>query len=219
MIPALARAGSLSPSTRAPRRSRRPGGARRPRRVLPSWPSRTCATKGSPSHRRRHLCGLHRRDRSSAPRLPGLPRLEVPVRLAGLGAGRSLIGGRWELADRVREGAVTDFIDLPLCRPSTSRTWRSRRSPAAAARRGAIEELTWRADRPLDDDLAVIEKPAGVVVTRRLPTRRDAGRPAGGHRGRRGGERPGIVHRLDKDTSGRCWWLGMRSRTRSWRGW
>jgi 23S rRNA pseudouridine1911/1915/1917 synthase len=55
----------------------------------------------------------------------------------------------------------------------------------------------------LDDDLAVIEKPAGLVV-----------HPAGSHKGETlvellegiagGGEgaRPGVVHRLDKDTSG-----------------
>lgn len=55
-----------------------------------------------------------------------------------------------------------------------------------------------------DDDLLIVEKPAGIVV-----------HPAGGHRagtlaqalaarGAAGGEpwRPGIVHRLDKDTSG-----------------
>ena len=54
-----------------------------------------------------------------------------------------------------------------------------------------------------DDDLAVIEKPPGLVV-----------HPAPSHKGETlvdllegiagggEGERPGIVHRLDKDTSG-----------------
>jgi 23S rRNA pseudouridine1911/1915/1917 synthase len=55
----------------------------------------------------------------------------------------------------------------------------------------------------LDEDLAVIEKPAGVVV-HEAPSHRGetlvdllAGVAAGGE-----GGRPGIVHRLDKDTSG-----------------
>jgi 23S rRNA pseudouridine1911/1915/1917 synthase len=55
----------------------------------------------------------------------------------------------------------------------------------------------------LDDDLAVIEKPAGLVV-HSAPSHRGEtlvdlleGIAAGGE-----GARPGIVHRLDKDTSG-----------------
>jgi 23S rRNA pseudouridine1911/1915/1917 synthase len=55
----------------------------------------------------------------------------------------------------------------------------------------------------LDDDLAVIEKPAGLVV-HAAPSHRGETlvdllqEVAGGGEG----ERPGIVHRLDKDTSG-----------------
>jgi len=55
----------------------------------------------------------------------------------------------------------------------------------------------------LDDDLAVIEKPAGLVV-HSAPSHRGEtlvelleGIAGGGQ-----GERPGIVHRLDKDTTG-----------------
>jgi 23S rRNA pseudouridine1911/1915/1917 synthase len=55
----------------------------------------------------------------------------------------------------------------------------------------------------LDDDLAVVEKPAGLVV-HSAPSHRGetlvdllGGIASGGV-----GERPGIVHRLDKDTSG-----------------
>ena len=55
----------------------------------------------------------------------------------------------------------------------------------------------------LDEDLAVIEKPAGLVV-HSAPSHRGEtlvdlldGIAAGGE-----GDRPGIVHRLDKDTSG-----------------
>ena len=55
----------------------------------------------------------------------------------------------------------------------------------------------------LDDDLAVIEKPAGLVV-HSAPSHRGEtlvdlleGITGGGE-----GDRPGIVHRLDKDTSG-----------------
>ena len=55
----------------------------------------------------------------------------------------------------------------------------------------------------LDDDLAVIEKPAGLVV-HSAPSHRGEtlvdqleGIAGGGE-----GGRPGIVHRLDKDTSG-----------------
>jgi 23S rRNA pseudouridine1911/1915/1917 synthase len=55
----------------------------------------------------------------------------------------------------------------------------------------------------LDDDLAVIEKPAGLVVhaapSHRGETLVDL---LGGIAGGGEGGRPGIVHRLDKDTSG-----------------
>jgi 23S rRNA pseudouridine1911/1915/1917 synthase len=70
----------------------------------------------------------------------------------------------------------------------------------------AMQDLTPRVERlivHMDDDLAVIEKPAGLVV-HTAPSHRGetlvdllAGITGGGE-----GERPGIVHRLDKDTSG-----------------
>ena len=69
-----------------------------------------------------------------------------------------------------------------------------------------MQDLTPRVERlvvHLDDDLAVIEKPAGLVV-HMAPSHRGEtlvdlleGITGGGE-----GERPGIVHRLDKDTSG-----------------
>jgi 23S rRNA pseudouridine1911/1915/1917 synthase len=69
-----------------------------------------------------------------------------------------------------------------------------------------MQDLTPRVERlivHMDDDLAVIEKPAGLVV-HTAPSHRGetlvdllAGITGGGE-----GERPGIVHRLDKDTSG-----------------
>jgi 23S rRNA pseudouridine1911/1915/1917 synthase len=55
----------------------------------------------------------------------------------------------------------------------------------------------------LDDDLAVVEKPAGIVVHPAGPHKEETlvellgGIAGGGESGR-----PGIVHRLDKDTSG-----------------
>jgi 23S rRNA pseudouridine1911/1915/1917 synthase len=69
-----------------------------------------------------------------------------------------------------------------------------------------MQDLTPEAERlivHLDDDLAVIEKPAGLVVhyapSHKGETLVDllAGIAGGGE-----GGRPGIVHRLDKDTSG-----------------
>jgi 23S rRNA pseudouridine1911/1915/1917 synthase len=69
-----------------------------------------------------------------------------------------------------------------------------------------MQDLTPRAERlivHIDDDLAVIEKPAGLVV-HSAPSHRGEtlvdlmeGIAGGGE-----GGRPGIVHRLDKDTSG-----------------
>src|SRR4029453_3603992 len=55
----------------------------------------------------------------------------------------------------------------------------------------------------LDEDLAVIEKPAGLVV-HSAPSNTGATLVAllGGSAGGGGGGRAGIVHRLDKDTSG-----------------
>jgi 23S rRNA pseudouridine1911/1915/1917 synthase len=69
-----------------------------------------------------------------------------------------------------------------------------------------MQDLTPRVERliiHLDDDLAVVEKPAGLVV-HTAPSHRGEtlvdlleGIAGGGE-----GGRPGIVHRLDKDTSG-----------------
>jgi 23S rRNA pseudouridine1911/1915/1917 synthase len=66
-----------------------------------------------------------------------------------------------------------------------------------------MQDLTPKLVVHLDDDLAVIEKPAGVVV-HSAPSHRGEtlvdlleGIAGGGE-----GGRPGIVHRLDKDTSG-----------------
>ena len=55
-----------------------------------------------------------------------------------------------------------------------------------------------------DDDLIVVDKPAGVVVHPAGPHRDGTLSQALARRGAAGGEswRPGIVHRLDKDTSG-----------------
>jgi 23S rRNA pseudouridine1911/1915/1917 synthase len=55
-----------------------------------------------------------------------------------------------------------------------------------------------------DDDLLVVEKPAGVVVHPAGPHRGGTLSEALARRGAAGGEpwRPGIVHRLDRDTSG-----------------
>jgi 23S rRNA pseudouridine1911/1915/1917 synthase len=73
----------------------------------------------------------------------------------------------------------------------------SRREPASVAPASGVPVVH------LDDSLAVIDKPAGVVVhpaaSHRGPTLVDllGGIAAGGDP-----RRPGIVHRLDKDTSG-----------------
>ena len=124
-----------------------------------------------------------------------------------------LIGGALgNLADRVRDGAVTDFISLPL--------WPTFNLADLAIVAGvllllfdverseAAEEVPVKPEAErlivhLDEDLAVIEKPAGLVV-HSAPSHKGEtlvdlleGIAGGGE-----GGRPGIVQRLDKDTSG-----------------
>ena len=73
-----------------------------------------------------------------------------------------------------------------------------------------------------DSDLAVVFKPSGMVVH---PA---AGNPDGtlvnallyhldGLSGIGGEKRPGLVHRIDKDTSGLCWWPRTTAPTCRWR--
>ena len=129
-----------------------------------------------------------------------------------LGVGLLTGGALGNLADRIRDGAVTDFLDPPL--------WPAFNVADVAITVGviviALSALAPARPEPdaqtvsspprlvhVDERLAVVDKPAGLVV-----------HPAPGHRGETlvsvlgellgGGEegRPGIVHRLDKDTSG-----------------
>src|SRR3954451_6502300 len=89
------------------------------------------------------------------------------------------------------------------CSCSSSSTCATPSRGRRRSRRPVVAETALRGVH-LDEDLAVVEKPAGLVV-----------HPAPSHRGPTlvseleeilgGGadpERPGIVHRLDKDTSG-----------------
>ena len=121
-------------------------------------------------------------------------------------------GAIGNLIDRIRDGAVTDFIDPPR--------WPAfnvadiaitlgvvlviylLRAERQRCRRG---EPSATADRPRrDEQLAVVDKPAGLLVHpapgTTVTTLVDALERAA--RRRRRPERPGIVHRLDQDTSG-----------------
>ena len=128
-----------------------------------------------------------RLDKVLASRLPELSRTQVQRLIQD---GRSSgAGGPLTASYRVREGETID-LDVPPPRPS--------RIAAEPVALNILHE---------DDDLLVIDKPAGLVV-----------HPAPGHpsgtlvnallyhcrslSGIGGEERPGIVHRLDKDTSG-----------------
>jgi 23S rRNA pseudouridine1911/1915/1917 synthase len=78
---------------------------------------------------------------------------------------------------------------------------------AAAAASTTVHTAGGRTDLTVayeDDDLMVVDKPAGVVVHPAGPHRGDTLADALALRGAAGGDpwRPGIVHRLDKDTSG-----------------
>ena len=124
-----------------------------------------------------------------------------------------LIGGALgNLADRARDGAVTDFIDLPLW-PTFNLAdvaivvgvllLAAGRRALGEGPEGLVKSEAERLIVHLDDDLAVIEKPAGLVV-HSAPSHKGEtlvdlleGIAGGGE-----GARPGIVHRLDKDTSG-----------------
>ena len=112
-------------------------------------------------------------------------------------------GALGNLADRVRDGAVTDFIDPPLWPAfnladvaiTLGRRWCI--ALAALAPGAAAEGVAGMSPEPrlvhADERLAVIDKPAGLVVHaapghRGADARRRARRPA---RRRRGPQRPG----------------------------
>lgn len=150
-----------------------------------------CNRPGAP--RRRLILDLpaasrgQRLDRTLAERLAGESRASLQRLMR---AGRVLIAGRpARPSDRVRGGERVE-IDRPLPGPSTL----------------AAEDL------PLvilheDADLLVLDKPAGLSVHPGAGTRSGTLVNALLHHcrdlsGIGGVERPGIVHRLDKDTSG-----------------
>src|SRR3712207_6332273 len=133
--------------------------------------------------------GPARADRWAAD-LSGLSRSHVQKLI---GEGRLTIDGRPVKANAVLEGGVELFLDVP---------------PRAPAEPIAQPEIPVRVVYE-DDDLLIVDKPAGIVV-----------HPAPGHAsgtlvnallgrgedlapgGIAGVQRPGIVHRLDPDTSG-----------------
>lgn len=111
----------------------------------------------------------------------GIARREAG-RLAGQGS--VVVGGRpAPKSHRLQPGEVVEV----------------ERSSPEASQRPELPEIAVKFE---DDDLAVVSKPAGVVVHGAPPSLVDALRermnlaPAGGS------ERPGIIHRLDKYTSG-----------------
>ena len=133
--------------------------------------------------------------------------------LIWLPAGLLVGGALGNLADRVRDGAVTDFIDSarwPTFNLADVAIVVGVVAAGAAARDpGELEPGDDDADEPEprivheDEAVLVVDKPPGLIVhpapSHRGPTLVDLlGDMAGG------GEsfRPGIVHRLDKDTSG-----------------
>ena len=128
-----------------------------------------------------------RLDRTLAERLPGESRASLQRLMRG---GRILVAGRpARPSDRVRGGERVE-IDRPAPEPSTL----------------AAEDLPLNVLHE-DADLLVIDKPAGQTVHPRSGARSGTVVNALLHHcrdlsGIGGVERPGIVHRLDKDTSG-----------------
>jgi 23S rRNA pseudouridine1911/1915/1917 synthase len=133
-----------------------------------------------------------RLDRAAALHLPGWSRTRVQALIR---AGGVLVNG----AVQTRAGRLVEAGDALEVR-----------APAAAPAETALQpEAIPLAVLYEDDDLAVIDKPAGLVVHpgagRRSGTLVNAllaryGRLSSGGRGNAG--RPGIVHRLDRETSG-----------------
>jgi 23S rRNA pseudouridine1911/1915/1917 synthase len=130
-----------------------------------------------------------RLDRALADQLPGISRTRIQA-LIDEGRVRSEAGGRVSAKTPVRAGESFEVV-VPAARPP---------EPAAQAMRLHILHE--------DDDLIVLEKPAGLVVH---PAPGNPDRTlvnaliahCGGRLSGIGGvARPGIVHRLDKDTSG-----------------
>ena len=123
-----------------------------------------------------------------------------------------LVGGALgNLADRVRDGAVTDFIDLPA--------WPTFNLADVAIVAGVLLLVLLPGAGRRSRAVSPMPEPRIVHEDETLAGRRQARRPGGppgalaqGRRpwstcsaGLAGGgesERPGIVHRLDKDTSG-----------------
>jgi 23S rRNA pseudouridine1911/1915/1917 synthase len=128
----------------------------------------------------------------------------VPLEAAGERLDRFLAGfvGSRAAAERAVEAGV--LVD-GVARPKSHRLAGGEQlvlvpppAPAPPAPPVAVPRLAWE-----DEHLAVVDKPAGLVVHPGAGHARDtlvdalAGTVAGG-----GPERPGIVHRLDRDTSG-----------------
>jgi 23S rRNA pseudouridine955/2504/2580 synthase len=84
------------------------------------------------------------------------------------------------------------------------------RQPKPAAASGTAQRGASKADREFieamilyeDDDVLVLNKPAGIAVQGGTGTTRHIDGLLAGMAGRFGGERPRLVHRLDRDTSG-----------------
>ncbi len=133
--------------------------------------------------------------------------LHVPPEAAGERLDQFLaasVGSRAQAQRRIEAGAVT--LDGVAARKND----RLRGGetilvePVEVAPPDSVAEIADIAIVYEDDDLLVVEKPAGVVVHPAGPHRGGTLSEALARRGAAGGEpwRPGIVHRLDRDTSG-----------------
>ena len=114
-------------------------------------------------------------------------------------------GGSRAAAQRLIDAGLVlvDGAPVPKRHAVAARRARSRRGRGRGAREPAVPDAPFAVAYE-DEHLLVVDKPAGVVVhparghARARSCRRSAGRVAGGDDPRR----PGIVHRLDRDTSG-----------------
>ena len=133
--------------------------------------------------------------------------LRVPPEAAGERLDQFLathVGSRAQAQRRIEAGAVT-LDGVPARKNDRLRGGETIELAAVEVPQpGPVVELADIAIAYEDDDLLVVDKPAGIVVHPAGPHRGGTLSEALSHRGAAGGEpwRPGIVHRLDRDTSG-----------------
>jgi 23S rRNA pseudouridine955/2504/2580 synthase len=130
-----------------------------------------------------------RLDRFFAARFPGLPRAHIQ-RLIRKGEVR-VNGKRAQPKDRVREGQLVRVPPLRFERPPTAS------DSAIVQTRAFLKSITLYEDA----DVLVLNKPMGLAVQGGSGTTRHIDGMLEALRNREG-QRPRLVHRLDKDTAG-----------------